>query len=63
MYLDFWIGCVFLWSVRVTLGVTVRLYLLFSGVIGDSGLWRIFVVVEILSPLVFISRPGGKTIL
>ena len=52
-----------LWLLGTTLGVAVWLCLLFYGIGGGSGLWRMFVVVDSFSPLVFLSRPGGTKIL
>ena len=48
-----------LWQLGMTLGVDMWLCLMFSDIGGGSGLWRLFVEVEILSPLVFVRRPGG----
>ena len=48
-----------LWRLGVTLGVVVWLCSLFCGIRGGSGLWRLFVGVDILFPLFFVSHPGG----
>ena len=47
----------------MTLGVYVLMEYFFSYVGGGSGLWRIFVGVEGLSPLVFVILYGGTKIL
>ena len=48
-----------LWQLGMTLGVDMWLCLMFYDIGGGSGLWRLFVEVEISSPLVFVRRPGG----
>ena len=47
----------------MTLGISERMCLLFSGDRGESGLKSLVMGGEVSSPLVFFGRPGGTKIL